>query len=91
MEKSILLGIEEPIPEELQLSKEEIIKNRCDLLTSQFKILTETINKLTEENEKMKTLIINIYEKIGYSNSEDESDDEEVEEVPNVELEKKQD
>ena len=68
---------EEECPKELQLSEQEIIKNRCDLLTSQLKLVNEMMDKLTKENDEFKKLFISIYEKIGYTDSEDENDESE--------------
>ena len=85
---------EKPCPEELQLTEQDIIKNRCDLLTSQLKLVNEMMDKLTKENEEFKKLFISIYEKIGYTDSEDDSEDDSENVLCNSiveELEKKQD
>jgi len=105
------LGLREPTKEE-ELSEDklnslitievidekELLKKKCDELSEKLKNLNECVATLTKQNEEMRSLIANIYEKIGYSDSEDESD--ESEEELNVldlsqsvveELEKKQD
>jgi regulator of replication initiation timing len=89
----------EEIPKELELSQEEIIKNRCDLITEQMKVLTANMDRVIEENEKykvenqkLKNILKDIYERLdtGSSCSDDECGCNECvpsnsEEVPKVE------
>jgi len=73
-----ILPIEE-VPENLQLTKEEIINERCKLIEGQVKILTDEIDKLKLENDKYKSLIAELYTKLNevylLSDSESFEDD----------------
>ena len=91
-----ILPIEE-IPENLQLSNNEILEERCKLIEGQIKILTNEIDTLKTENDKYKKLVVELYIKLDelYTSDEDDEDDEgdesdEGEKEKDVELEEKQ-
>jgi hypothetical protein len=65
----------EPISKELELSETEIIKNRCELIESQLKMLQKMLDDSTAENKQMRVLIYQLYNIIE-SYSENETDDE---------------
>jgi hypothetical protein len=67
----------EPVPEELKLSEMEIMKNRCDLVESQIKILQKMTDDTINENKQLKDLIEKLYFMLQEMEEEDETDEEE--------------
>jgi hypothetical protein len=67
----------EPVPEELKLSEMEIMKNRCDLVESQIKILQKMSDDTINENKQLKDLIEKLYFMLQEMEEEDETDEEE--------------
>ena len=55
-----LLPVEE-IPKELQLTNDEIIKQRCELVEEQVKILIKEIDDLKQQNEKYRLHMQELY------------------------------
>jgi hypothetical protein len=51
----------EPIPKELELSDIDIMKNRCELVESQVKILQKMVDDTTNENKMLKELVERLY------------------------------
>lgn len=51
----------EPIPKELELSEMDIMKNRCELVESQIKILQKMVDETTNENKILKELVEKLY------------------------------
>lgn len=51
----------EPIPKELELSEMDIMKNRCELVESQIKILQKMVDETTNENKMLKELVEKLY------------------------------
>jgi len=51
----------EPIPKELELSDMDIMKNRCELVESQIKILQKMVDETTNENKMLKELVEKLY------------------------------
>jgi hypothetical protein len=72
---------DEPVPEELKLSEMEIMKNRCDLVESQIKILQKMTDDTINENKQLKDLIEKLYFMIQEMEEEGSSTDEEEETV----------
>lgn len=71
----------EQIPEELKLSEMEIMKNRCDLVESQIKILQKMVDDTLNENKQLKDLIEKLYFMIQEMEESISSSDEEEETV----------
>lgn len=64
----------QPIPKELELSEQEIIKNRCELIESQLKILQKMVDDTHAENKALKKLLEELYCIVeGFSSDEYES------------------
>ena len=51
----------EPIAKELELSEMDIMKNRCELVESQIKILQKMVDDTTNENKMLKDLVEKLY------------------------------
>jgi hypothetical protein len=67
----------EPVPEELKLSEMEIMKNRCDLVESQIKILQKMTDDTINENKQLKDLIEKLYFMLQEMDEDISSTDEE--------------
>lgn len=73
----------QPIPKELELSEQEIMRNRCELIESQLKILQKMVDDTHAENQALKKLVEELYCIVeGFSSDEynsgtDEETDEE--------------
>jgi hypothetical protein len=79
------LTFSEPISKELELTEQQIIKNRCELLSFQVSQLQKMYDEMEAKNKKMETLLEQLYEQLsafeyesssGESASESESEDE---------------
>jgi hypothetical protein len=69
----------EPIPKELELSDMDIMKNRCELVESQIKILQKMVDETTNENKMLKELVEKLYfivQEIEESINESETDND---------------
>lgn len=67
----------EPIAKELELNETEIMKNRCELIESQLKILQKMVDDTTEENKKLRKIVSELYYIVDSMTTDDETDDEE--------------
>jgi len=72
----------EPVPEELKLSEMEVMKNRCELVESQIKILQKMVDDTLNENKQLKDLIEKLYFMIQEMEEVVSSDEEETVAVP---------
>jgi hypothetical protein len=51
----------EEIPKNLELTKEQIMKERCDLVEEQIKVLVKEVEKLKKENDGYKLNLQELY------------------------------
>lgn len=51
----------EPIPKKFELSDMDIMKNRCELVESQIKILQKMVDKTSNENKMLTDLVEKLY------------------------------
>lgn len=89
------LTFSQEIPKEQQLTEQEIIKNRCELLSFQITQLQKLYDELETKNKKMEKLLEDLYEQLsafeyesdsGESASESESEEDENEKTLNESL-----
>jgi hypothetical protein len=73
----------EPIAKELELSEMDIMKNRCELVESQIKILQKMVNDTQDENKMLKDLVQKLYF-IVQEIEDGESSDEEMDTLETV-------
>lgn len=80
----------EPIAKELELSEMDIMKNRCELVESQIKILQKMVDDTTNENKMLKDLVEKLYiivQDLEDTINDSESDSDEIEETVAIPLE----
>lgn len=70
----------QPIPKELELSDQEIMRNRCELIESQLKILQKMVDDTHAENQALKKLVEELYCIVEGFSTDEETDDETEEE-----------
>jgi DNA-binding ferritin-like protein len=80
----------EPISKELELSEMDIMKNRCNLVESQIKILQKMVDDTTTENKMLKDLVEKLYiivQDLEDTINDSESESDEIEETVAIPLE----